>query len=195
LGKDGRGLFFYSGIRIIASRMAFFVATGRFLEKGDFACHSCDNPPCCNPNHIWAGDASSNALDKQLKNRAKKNKCAQGHPLIGDNLGIMRSGRRYCRTCVTERWRIQKARKDAQPRSEPTIADIPKMIRKLSAPQRRSISDSHKENDGIYWLPRTHMNALWTLHKLRLVDCATAPAKLTELGIYAHTLLKDASHG
>lgn len=37
-------------------------------------CHSCDNPPCCNPKHLFKGTMADNMLDKKLKGRAKNTK-------------------------------------------------------------------------------------------------------------------------
>lgn len=31
--------------------------------------HSCDNPPCCNPNHLWLGTQADNLADCRAKNR------------------------------------------------------------------------------------------------------------------------------
>lgn len=32
------------------------------FDPGDFEiCHSCNNPPCCNPNHLFRGTRSQNA--------------------------------------------------------------------------------------------------------------------------------------
>ena len=44
------------------------------LHKGDIPtgmliCHTCDNPPCCNPEHLFAGYASDNANDAVAKGR------------------------------------------------------------------------------------------------------------------------------
>jgi hypothetical protein len=42
---------------------------GRPLRSDEQACHRCDNPPCCNPDHLFAGFARDNVGDMISKGR------------------------------------------------------------------------------------------------------------------------------
>lgn len=64
----GYGLMWYDGKLRYAHRIAIN------LENDLFACHKCDNPPCVNPNHLFAGTQKDNIQDMLSKGRAKGNK-------------------------------------------------------------------------------------------------------------------------
>lgn len=65
--KDGYGEFSLYGEKVKASRVAFRLHHGR--PPKHFACHTCDNPPCCNPRHLFDGTHSTNQRDSHTKGR------------------------------------------------------------------------------------------------------------------------------
>lgn len=50
-----------------AHRVAYELHHGE-PPKGT-VCHTCDNPPCCNPSHLYDGSPKSNARDREERGR------------------------------------------------------------------------------------------------------------------------------
>jgi hypothetical protein len=71
-GARGYGSFRIGYHTIGAHRVALALKLKR-LPSG-IACHTCDNPSCCNPSHLYDGTDATNQLDKKLRGRA-----ASGH--------------------------------------------------------------------------------------------------------------------
>jgi len=58
----------YCGQQWLAHRLAYHLAFGDY-PKELHVCHECDNPGCCNPNHLFLGTAKDNTQDAVLKGR------------------------------------------------------------------------------------------------------------------------------
>lgn len=57
-------------------RLAYMLTYGEFDyfnndENQIYICHHCDNPPCCNPNHLFLGTHQDNVDDRERKERNK----------------------------------------------------------------------------------------------------------------------------
>lgn len=64
----GYGRTRFHGKNMLAHRLAWKLAHGP-IPKGKQVCHKCDNPPCCNPEHLFLGTAKMNARDSIAKGR------------------------------------------------------------------------------------------------------------------------------
>lgn len=63
----GYGRLVVNGKHVGANRIAYELTYGPL--GGLFACHTCDNPSCCNPAHLFAGTHSDNMADRKAKGR------------------------------------------------------------------------------------------------------------------------------
>jgi hypothetical protein len=68
--RQGYGRF---GRNKLAHRVAYMLHYGP-PPKGSLICHECDNPSCCNPEHLWAGTNAENMRDKMRKGRYRAGK-------------------------------------------------------------------------------------------------------------------------
>jgi hypothetical protein len=110
-------------------------------KHGACACHSCDNPACCNAAHLRWDSQLANQREKAERGRASrrfgpvKTHCKQGHPRSGANLYVSPAGHAQCRACVAlaqsrRHLRLRAERLASSSRQSPTTAAV--------APQRAS---------------------------------------------------------
>lgn len=66
----GYGSLNRQGKTLSAHRVAYERSFG-IIPDGLHVLHRCDNPPCCNPDHLYAGTHADNMRDKSERGRAR----------------------------------------------------------------------------------------------------------------------------
>lgn len=54
-----------------AHRVAYEDVVGK-IPRGILVLHKCDNPPCCNPSHLFLGTDADNVADRVAKGRTRR---------------------------------------------------------------------------------------------------------------------------
>ena len=117
---NGYGRFMVGRQSLKSYRIAYSLVHGPIPKDGPgyhgwCVMHRCDNPSCCNPNHLVLGTVGDNNRDRQQKGRSRgdltagpasfraRTQCPSGHPYDATNTRFRANGRRYCGECMRQR--------------------------------------------------------------------------------------------
>lgn len=87
-GQRGYAQSNFRGRTIRIHRKTLELKLGHSLPRGIQACHTCDNPPCINPAHLYAATNQQNHLDGGKRKRMQgqtKTHCKHGHEYTPEN--------------------------------------------------------------------------------------------------------------
>lgn len=91
--NHGYGIVTRHGRKTLVHRLSYERYVGP-IPNGLNVLHRCDNPPCANPSHLYAGTQQQNIIDSYSRNRrnpetavkaahralAERKTCKRGHP-------------------------------------------------------------------------------------------------------------------
>ena len=77
---SGHGQAYYNGRLMPAHRAFYMLETGVELTSKQHVCHHCDNPACCNVDHLFIGTAGDNMRDMVSKGRHASKRGTQNVP-------------------------------------------------------------------------------------------------------------------
>lgn len=82
------GSFYFQGKNWYCHHLAFWFANRKRAKKWHL--HSCDNPPCCNPKHIYDGTPQDNVKDRDMRKRGAVHRGNSGRRLTGPQVTEIR---------------------------------------------------------------------------------------------------------
>jgi hypothetical protein len=118
-----------------AAQIAWSIQNGVMFPVGKMACHSCDNPPCCNPKHIWVGTHDDNMADAAAKGRfigaaarfggkfgkrERTSHCPKGHARTPENT-FSHDGQQRCKLCKKAAYERRQEQRRAEDSALPVL--------------------------------------------------------------------------
>ena len=100
--RKGYGVFNFGYDLFSVHRLSYSTFVAPPPPPTLFVCHSCDNPSCVNPAHLWVGTHTDNMRDMAAKGRSRGQKqtmCIHGHAFDQNNTRFYPDGERKCIAC------------------------------------------------------------------------------------------------
>ena len=99
---SGYGKISWQGKVVSAHRLAYTLTYGE-IQQGMCVMHTCDNPRCCNPQHLTLGTVKDNNRDRRDKQRSHTDRqlTTEERELLTK---LKRDGMPYCEAAAQTTW-------------------------------------------------------------------------------------------
>lgn len=87
--KKGYGVISHERKQVRASHLAWILSHEE-IPDGMLVLHRCDNPPCCNPAHLFLGTIGDNMRDRNTKGRQAKGEATGAAKLTAEKVSVIR---------------------------------------------------------------------------------------------------------
>lgn len=140
--NKGYGCLAVNKQKWLAHRLSYTITKGQ-IPAGQIICHTCDNPHCVNPQHLFAGTHTDNIKDMLTKNRQgtnlrPKTHCRKGHPFTHENTYHRKNTdgttHQNCKTCRN----TNRKNNRNNPEKRPTILEKERNYQKTHYRKKRS---------------------------------------------------------
>lgn len=119
--RDNYGMVRFRKRTYSTHRLAWQLWNDRPPEPGLGILHTCDNPSCCRPDHLYEGTQADNmrdTIERRRHHNVMKTVCPQGHPYDEVNTAYYQGpGRkrpqRMCKACRKTARQTRRAKKKA----------------------------------------------------------------------------------
>jgi len=168
--KSGYGQVYIPGRRVptIAHRVAYVLTRG-WIPASLCVCHTCDNPPCIEPLHLFLANHNENMADMVRKGRAHKSGrafCGRGHPkLPTENCVLCHRLSASRRRARRREAKLAVLRASLSPRLPTTLREFERLV----GSERDAVCLAR--NLGLYGLEAVSLSAMaaeWGLSRERL---------------------------
>jgi hypothetical protein len=111
---DDYGTIYLNGRQWRATHVSWEITNKRLVPEGIKVCHTCDNPPCINPRHLFLGTNIDNMQDAKEKGRLAR----------GEKQGLAKLTEEAVRDIRRLPWKTRREMAEKYGVSEPNISCV-----------------------------------------------------------------------